>query len=148
MNNDNRDETKEIKLYKLNDLVNFRLVRKNTDILNLLNEKKLQGGFNASEYLANLIRAAEGLPLPEGEEGKNAFLNFERVQPTPNVDELVEKVIAKMKESGLMTVSMPSTASEESSPISSHTSEIDEKKKQLLKEATASFLNFDDDDDD
>lgn len=57
---DTEDKPADIKLYKRNDPVNFRLTKANEDILHLLNEKKLQGVV-ISEYLCALIRTAEGL---------------------------------------------------------------------------------------
>lgn len=74
---DTAEDTPEIKLYKRNGLVNFRLLRAHDDIRALLNEKKRQGVV-ISEYIVDLIRRAEGLEQPSA-----AFKEPQQIQAAP-----------------------------------------------------------------
>lgn len=136
------NENKEVSLYKLNQLVNLRLTASRRDIMDVLNEKKLQG-VDISNYLSTLIRQAEGLPIPEGEGVPSLsapkLVQAEASISEPQMDELVDKILRKLSSRGFKL-------SNESEGL-----ELDEEVKenkatrQELEKIAGDFLSWDDD---
>lgn len=154
LNHDEIQDTpkkKEPKPYVLNDLVNLRLTKKNVDLIPVLNAKKEQG-VNISEYLANLIRVAEGLPVSTEKAAEESFTNLtqhvqqqQEIQMNGMFDRLFEKLIEHVQANGLVLSNAGTIPGEDEDQKEK---EQDEAIKAELKNISNQFLNFMDDDDD
>lgn len=136
-----------IKLYKLNDLVNLRLTKPREDILHLLNEKKMQG-LDISEYLASVIRRAEGLeeinrPAPSSEKPPGAAPSIRSVLDESQMDVLVSMVVQEMMSRGL-AIAGGSKRQEEREEIDGADAAAaeEERRKEELKKATKDMLEW------
>lgn len=83
------------KLYRPNQMVNFRLTKERDDIRRILNEKRKQG-IDISNYLAQIIRQAEGLPDPF----PNNSLSFKLSDD--QMEELANRIMAQIVKSGML----------------------------------------------
>lgn len=132
-----------IKLFKKNDPVNFRLIKDREDIMELLNEKKRQG-VDISEYITNLIRRAEGLPIPNRgyTEAVAPPVSQPSGQMTLNPDQMNE-IIAKIT-ANLMSSGSFNQTTAVNQDISTENNIVDEEKKQQLQSAVKNMLEWDD----
>ncbi|MCY9763543.1 hypothetical protein M5X06_00270 [Paenibacillus alvei] len=139
----NNQENKEVSLYKLNQLVNLRLTASRRDIMDVLNEKKLQG-VDISNYLSTLIRQAEGLPIPEGEGVPSLsapkLVHAEASISEPQMDELVDKILRKLSSRGIKI----SNGSNESEVLEEEVKE-DKATRQELEKIAVDLMSWDDD---
>ncbi|MEK4983617.1 hypothetical protein [Bacillus sp. FSL K6-6540] len=147
LNNNEDVQPKKVKEYKIGDLVNFRLSNSTVDIMNLLNEKKRQG-VKISNYLINLIRIAEGLPIPGAEGESMQEVRALPANSTKQIEEsvlgneellekLMSRLLGRMQASGLQ-ISPASTEEPNDSSVP------DEETKQELQDIAAGMLDWDD----
>lgn len=133
---------KSARLYEVNDLVNLRLTGDRSDILKILNAKKM-GGEDVSEYLAMAIREKEGIGPAIAVPSSSAAV----VPPPPmlDMDHIVQSVISALSQQGLVVAAAGNVE---------HVEPIEEQEDEAVKEgvmnAVKNLLSFggDDDDDD
>lgn len=137
----------DVKLYKINDPVNFRVTKANDDIRQLLNEKKLQGVV-ISEYICNLIRRAEGLPMPSSR--YNEIPVYQPPQQKGPVsldpeqmDELITRIIDRLNKSGVTAKSSDQAESTEETLSAEQESAEEQKKKEELRAIAADLTDWD-----
>lgn len=141
---------KKSKLYEPNGIVNFRLTSAYEDVRIVLNEKKAQG-VNISQYLATLIRVAEGIEAGDGiqESARKNLQNLHEEQRQKNLADTVEQVLIELQSRGLMLVPqgsyVPNQTSENEEPVQANERAEEEKKKKELESLAKGFLDsFDD----
>lgn len=130
-----------IKLFKKNDPVNFRLIKDREDIMDLLNDKKRQG-VDISEYITNLIRRAEGLPIPNrGYSEAVAPVSQPSAQMTLNPDqmnEIIATITAKLMSNGSFNKTIVANQD-----VGTENDIAEEETKRQVKSAVDSILDWD-----